>query len=62
MNEMITSITSLLKGRQLDLVTVDKFKIENDYSIQQSIKSVLEVDVNPKPTDSGISMKKRNWK
>ena len=62
MNEMITSITSLLKGRQLDLVTVDKFKIENDYSIQQSIKSVLEVDVNTKPTDSGISIKKMNWK
>lgn len=41
-----------LKGKQLDLVLVDEQKIESQ-SIKKTIKSVLEVEVNTNPTDSG---------
>lgn len=41
-----------LKGKQLDLVLVDQQKIESQ-SIKSTIKSVLEVEVNTNPTDSG---------
>jgi hypothetical protein len=42
-----------LKGRTLDLVLVDQQKIESE-ALQNSIKSVLEVDVDTERKESGI--------